>query len=106
MTETAHQIQCIQNLYKEISFILGPLPLCIDNQGKIFLTSNSAQEGCTKHIWMPEHYIHEAVESREIQLFYVPTNQQFADIFTKNLGKIKFQDERNALHLQRYSPPL
>ena len=105
ITETACQIQWIWNLYEEISFIVGPLPLCIDNQGTIFLASNSAQEGCTKHIWMPEHYIHEVVESGEIQLFYVPTDQQFADIFTKNLGKTKFQDGRNTLCLQRYSLP-
>ena len=54
---------------------------------------------------MPEHYIREAVESGEIQLFYVPTDQQFADIVMKNLGKTKFQDGRNALCLQRYSLP-
>ena len=53
---------------------------------------------------MPEHYIHEVVGSGEIQLFYIPTNQQFADIFMKNLGKTKFQDKRNTLNLQRYSP--
>ena len=105
MTKTAHQIQWTQNLYKEIGFILGPLPLCIDNQGTILLASNPAQEGHTKHVRMPEHYICEVVESGEIQLFYVPTNQQFADIITKNLDKTKFQDGRNALHLQRYSQP-
>ena len=75
MTETAHQIQWIQNLYEEIGFILGPLPLCVDNQGAIFLASNSAQEERTKHVWMPEHYIQEVVECGEIQLFYVPTDQ-------------------------------
>ena len=75
MMEIAHQIQWIRNLYEEISFILGLLPLCIDNQGTIFLASNPAQEGCTKHIQMPEHYIRKAVESGEIQLFYVPTDQ-------------------------------
>ena len=48
---------------------------------------------------MPEHYIREAIEPGEIQLYYVPTNQQFSDIFTKNLVKTKFQDERNALPL-------
>ena len=105
MTEIACQIQWIQNLYEEISFILGPLPLCIDNQGPIFLTSNPTQEGCTKHVQMPEYYICETVEFAEIQLFYVPTDQQFADIFMKNLGKTKFQDGRNALYLQRYSSP-
>ena len=99
LTETAHQIQWIQNRYEEISFILGLLPLYVDNQGTIFLASNPAQEGRTKHIQMPEHYIREAVESGEIQLFYVPTDQQFTDIFTKNLGKTKFQDGRNTLRL-------
>ena len=105
MMETACQIQWIWNLYEEIGFILGLLPLCIDNQGAIFLASNPAQEKHTKHVRMPEHYIHEAVESGEIQLFYVSTDQQFADIFMKNLDKTKFQDGRNALHLQRYSQP-
>ena len=52
--------------------------------------SNPAQEEHTKHIQMLEQYICEVVESGEIQLFYVPTNQQFANIFMKNLGKIKF----------------
>ena len=103
--EAAHQIQWIQNLYEEIGFILGPLPLCVDNQGTIFLASHPAQKGCTKYVRMPEHYICEVVESGEIQLFNVPTDQEFADIFTKNLGKTKFQDGRNALCLQRYSPP-
>ena len=42
MMETACQIQWIQNLYEEISFILGLLPLCVDNQGTIFLASNLA----------------------------------------------------------------
>ena len=54
MMETACQIQWIWNLYKEISFILGPLPLCIDNQGAVFLASNPTQEGHTKHVQMKQ----------------------------------------------------
>ena len=93
MMETACQIQWIQNLYEEIGFILGPLPLSVENQGAIFLTSNPAQEGHTKHVQTPEHYICEAVESGEIQLFYVPTDQQFADIFMKNSARSNFRME-------------
>jgi hypothetical protein len=48
---------------------------------------------------MTEHFIREAVEFGEIQLYYVPTDQQFTDIFTKNLGKQKFEDGRKALRL-------
>ena len=68
----------------------------------MFLASNPAQEGQTKYIRIPEHYIHEAVELEEITLYYVPTNLQFADIFTKNLEKQKFQEGRKALRLSRF----
>ena len=71
----------------------------MDNQRVMFLTSNPAQKGCTKHIHIPQHYIHEAVEHGEVELFYVTTNTQFANIFIKNLGKIKFQEERKMLTL-------
>jgi hypothetical protein len=99
MTETAKQLRWIRNIYEELRFKLGPLPLCVDNQGAIFLASNPAQEGRTKHVRMTEHFIREAVEFGEIQLYYVPTDQQFTDIFTKNLGKQKFEDGRKALRL-------
>ena len=102
MTEIAKQLRWIHNIYEELGFKLGPLPLCVDNQGAMFLASNPAQEGQTKHIRIPEHYIRGAVELEEIKLYYVPTNLQFADIFTKNLGKQKFQEGRNALRLSRF----
>ena len=99
MTEYAKQIQWIQNLFREIHIPLGCIPICVDNQGVMFLTSNPAQEGCTKYVHIPQHYICEAVEYGEVELFYVTTNTQFADIFTKNLGKIKFQEGRKILTL-------
>jgi hypothetical protein len=102
MTQTSKQLRWIRNIYEELRFKLGPLPLCVDNQGAIFLASNPAQEGRTKHVRMTEHFIREAVEFGEIQLYYVPTDQQFADIFTKNLGKQKFKDGRKALRLTRF----
>ena len=49
-----------------------------------------------KHIHTPEHYICEAVELGEIKLYYVPTDLQFTDIFTKNLGKQNFQKTKKS----------
>ena len=89
---------------EELGFKLGPLPLCVDNQGAIFLASNPAQEGRTKHVQMTEHFIWELVEFGEIKLYYVPTDQQFADIFTKNLGKQKFEEGRKMLQLIHRKP--
>ena len=103
MTETAKQLQWICNVYEELGFKLGPLLLCVNNQGTIFLASNPAQKGCIKHARIPNHYIYEAVEFGEVKLYYVPTDQQYADIFTKNLAKLKFETGRKALHLIKHS---
>ena len=46
----------------------------VDNQGVIFLTSNPAQEGHTKHVYIPQYYICKAVEHGKVELFYVTTN--------------------------------
>ena len=72
------QLCWIHNVYEELGFKLSPLPLCVDNQGAMFLASNPAQEGQTKHIRIPEHYIREAVELGEIKLYYVPMDLQFS----------------------------
>ena len=103
MTETAKQLQWICNVYEELEFKLSPLPLFIDNQGAIFLASNPAQEGCIKHAHISNHYIHEAVEFEEVKLYYVPTDQQYTDIFMKNLAKLKFETGRKALCLIKHS---
>ena len=75
------------------------MPIYVDNQGVMFLASNPAQEGCTKHVYISQYYIHKAVEDGEVELFYVTTNTQFTDISTKNLRKIKFQEGRKILTL-------
>ena len=99
MTECTKQIQWIQNLFGEIYIPLGCIPMCVDNQRAMFLTSNPMQEDYTKHVWISQHYIHKAVEHGEVELFYITTNTQFTDIFTKNLRKIKFQEGRKMLTL-------
>ena len=43
--------------------------MCVDNQGVMFLASNPAQECHIKHVHIPQHYIHEAVEYDEVELF-------------------------------------
>jgi len=65
----------------------------------MFLASNPAQEGWTKHVHMTNHYIHESVEFEEIKLYYMLMDQQFTNIFMKNLGKQIFENGRRSLRL-------
>jgi hypothetical protein len=85
MTEAAKQLSWIRNLLSELKFKLPAIPLLVDNQGAMFLASNPAQEGRTKHIEILEHYIRECVHDGKIKLYYIPTDKQVADTFTKNL---------------------
>ena len=62
MTETTKPLQWIRNLYEEFGFKLGPLPLCVDNQDTIFLTSHLAQERPYKIRSDDEHFIRDLVE--------------------------------------------
>ena len=103
MTEVAKQILWIRNLLSELKFKLLTVPLYVDNQGAIFLASNPAQEGRTKHIEIPEHYICECVHDGKIKLYYIPTNEQVADTFTKNLTWQRFEANRKMLQLIPYS---
>ena len=68
----------------------------------MFLASNPAQEGHTKSIEIPEHYIHECVQKEKVKLFYISTNEQRADIFIKNLTWQHFEENRKSLSLSRY----
>ena len=45
----------------------------------------------TKHIEIRYHYIHDMVQKGAVELQYVPTDYQTADVLTKPLLKTKFQ---------------
>ena len=73
------------------------LPLCGDNQGALFIAQNPVQERRSKHIAIQYHYVRECIELNEIELFYVSTDDNVADIFTKNLAYLKFEKFRGCL---------
>lgn len=49
----------------------------------------------TKHIELQHHFIHEKTESGEVNIDYVPTNEQEAKILSKPLGRIRYALLRN-----------
>jgi hypothetical protein len=61
-----------------------------DNTSAIAMTSNPVDHSRTKHIDIRYHFIREHVESGTVELFFVPTEQQIADIFTKPLDESTF----------------
>jgi len=77
------------------SFIRGreqqSVRLMMDNQSAIKLASTTKNHERSKHIAVKYHFIREKVESDEINLRYVETQLMVADVFTKALGRQKFE---------------
>ncbi|XP_071575148.1 uncharacterized protein [Temnothorax nylanderi] len=67
-----------------------PTKLYVDNQSAIRLVRNPEFHKRTKHIDIKYHYIREKVENREIDVVFVPTEAQLADMFTKALSRNRF----------------
>ena len=103
LSDMSRQVVWIHSLFKEIRIDLGPIPLCGDNQGSIFLASNPVQEKRIKHIDLRYHYIREVIRQKQIELLFIEGVEIPADLFTKNLGRIKFLKFREQLGLEFYS---
>jgi transposase InsO family protein len=103
LSDTSRQLVWIRTLFQELGINLGPIPLCGDNQGSIFLASNPVQEKRIKHIDLRYHYIREIIRQKQIELLFIEGAENPADLFTKNLGRIKFLKFREQLGLEFYS---
>ncbi len=100
LSDCSRQVVWICNLLGEIGYRLNPIPICGDNQGSIFILSNPVTESRSKHIDIRYHYIREVVDNKQVEIFYVDSDNNPADMFTKNLGRVKFLKFRAMLGLE------
>jgi len=78
-----------------------PIPLHINNQSAIAIAKNPEFHDRTKHINICYHFLRHKVESGDITLDYVPTNDQPADVLTKGLAREKHKKFSKELGLRR-----
>ena len=74
-----------------------PVKLYVDNQGAIALAKNPVQHQRCKHIDIKYHYVRDEIENGYVNLIYVPSEQNLADIFTKPVTKVKLSNFINDL---------
>uniref|UniRef100_A0AAV1V9K6 Copia protein n=1 Tax=Peronospora matthiolae TaxID=2874970 RepID=A0AAV1V9K6_9STRA len=71
-----------------------------DNQGSIALAKNPEFHKRTKHIDIRYHFVREKVESGEVVLEYCPTQDMLADMMTKPIAAVQFENIRDRLGIQ------
>ncbi|GJT37079.1 retrovirus-related pol polyprotein from transposon TNT 1-94 [Tanacetum coccineum] len=85
------QILWMRSQLKDYGFDFNKIPLYCDNKSAIALCCNNVQHSRSKHIDIRHHFIREQVENRVVELYFVETNYQLADILTKALPRERFE---------------
>jgi hypothetical protein len=66
------------------------VPLICDSSNTICLAQNLVFHGRAKHIKVRHHFLRDRVEKKDIEIKYIDTERQLADIFTKPLDATRF----------------
>ncbi|GJY01764.1 retrovirus-related pol polyprotein from transposon TNT 1-94 [Tanacetum coccineum] len=66
------------------------VPIFCDNTSVIAISNNPVLHSRTKHIDIRYHFIRDHILKGDIELHFVPTDLQLADIFTKHLAEPSF----------------
>ncbi|GKA90512.1 hypothetical protein Tco_0812382 [Tanacetum coccineum] len=91
LSASCAQVMWMRTQLKDFGFNYNKIPLYCDSQSAITISCNPVQHPRTKHIRTRYHYIKENVENDIIELYFVRTEYQLADMFTKALPEDRFQ---------------
>ena len=85
----------LRNLLLKMDFCIPQATIVYcDNISAVYLSSNSVQHQRTKHIEIDIHFVREKVQMGQVRVLHVPSEVQYADIFTKGLPTILFNNFR------------
>ncbi|GJX19507.1 retrovirus-related pol polyprotein from transposon TNT 1-94 [Tanacetum coccineum] len=91
LSASCAQVMWMRTQFKDYGFNYNKIPVYCNSQSAIAISCNPVQHSRTKHIHTRYHFIKEQVENGIIELYFVRTEYQLADMFTKALPEDKFQ---------------
>ena len=97
------QVLWMRNQLFDYGFKLEKIPIFCYNTSAIAITQNPVQHSRTKHIGIRYHFIREHVMNGIVELHFVPSEKQLANIFTKPLDESIFSRLVSELGMLNYS---
>nr|GEX49799.1 hypothetical protein [Tanacetum cinerariifolium] len=93
-----------KKLLTDYGFSFNKIPIYCDSKSAIAISCNPIQHSRIKHIIVRYHFIKEHVEQGTIKLYFVKTDYQLADLFTKALPAYRFNYLVRRLGMRSLSP--
>nr|GEX27391.1 hypothetical protein [Tanacetum cinerariifolium] len=88
----------------DYGFHFDKIPMYCDSKAAIAISWNPVQHSRTKHIDVRYHFIKDKVEKGIVELFFVGTEYQLADPFTKALTEHRFKYLVRRLGMRCFTP--
>ena len=84
------QVLWMRNQLLDYDLQLSKVPIYFDNISAIAIANNPVLHSKNKHIEIRYHFIRDHVMNGDVELHFVPTEYQLADLFTKPLDETRF----------------
>nr|GFA36993.1 hypothetical protein [Tanacetum cinerariifolium] len=91
LSASCAQVMWMRTQLQDYGFNYNKIPLYCDSRSAIAISCNPVQHSRTKDIHTRYHFIKEQVENGIIELYFVRTEYQLADMFTKALPEDRFK---------------
>ncbi|KAJ9541906.1 hypothetical protein OSB04_028412 [Centaurea solstitialis] len=85
------QVLWMQSQLRDYGLEYKKIPIYCDSKSAIAISANPVQHSKTKHIDIRYHFLKDNVEKENIELYFVNTEYQLADLFTKALDEKRFK---------------
>ena len=84
------QVLWMQTQLRDYGFKMLQVPIYCDSKSAIAISHNPVNHSMTKHIDIRYHFLKDNIQNGRIELHFVPTEEETADVFTKALEETKF----------------
>nr|GEW08192.1 retrovirus-related Pol polyprotein from transposon TNT 1-94 [Tanacetum cinerariifolium] len=91
LSASCAKVMWMRTQVQDYGFNYNKIPLYCDSQSAIAILCNPVQHFCTKHSHTRYHFIKKQVKNGIIELYFVRTEYQLADMFTKALPEDRFK---------------
>jgi transposase InsO family protein len=93
------QVLWIRNQLEDFSLRYTNIQILCDNTSAINLSKNPIQHSRSKHIEIKHHFLRDHVNKKDVELNFIETDNQLADIFTKPMVEDRFMFIKEKLHI-------